>query len=279
MNEELNALRARLSGLWNPADALINWIDILLVAFILFRLLKLVQGRRAWSILFGIGIFVVVYLVSDRLHLRTLHTLLDKASVLAPVAVVVLFLPELRQALEGLARLGFWNEKLSARFLTGGAPHAKPSFEDVVLAADSLAKSHTGALIVIERERSARLDDVVANGVRVEALATTTLLETIFYGENPLHDGAVVIRGDVILAAGCRLPLSESAKVDRNKHLRHRAGLGISEVTDCIVVIVSEERGRISVAYDGKLIDIEHIQDLRAFLRRELLDEVEAPKP
>ncbi len=268
MNEALNGLRIRLSGLWSPADALINWIDILLVSFILYRLLKLVRGKRAWRILAGAGIFVVALVVSDWVHLRTLNFILVKATVLAPVALVVLFLPELRQALEGFARLGFWNERLTARFLSNSPFPTQPRLEDIVQAVDTLAKAHTGALIVVER--TARLDDIIGNGIPVNALVTSTLLEAMFYGENPFHDGAAVIRGDQVVAAGCRLPLSESSTVDRTKHMRHRAGLGISEVADCLVIIVSEERGKISVALEGKLTEVQHIQDLRAMLRQEM---------
>ena len=268
----MTALRARLTGLWNPADALVNWIDIFVVAFILFRLLKLVQGRRAWSILSGIVIFFIVYGLSDLAHLRALHTLLDRALLLAPVALVVLFLPELRQVLEGLARADFWSE----RFFMSSPFRPKLNIEDIVQAADALAKTNTGALVVIER--TAKLDDVVANGVRVDAHVTATLLETIFYGENPLHDGAAVIRGDQIVAAGCRLPLSESREVDRNKHMRHRAALGISEQADCLALVVSEERGKISVAVEGQFHEIEHIQDLRSLLRKELSVQEEETK-
>ena len=270
MNEVLSGLRIRLSELWNPADALINWIDILLVTLIIYRLLKLVQGRRAWRIVFGALAFVFVLLLSDFLHLRTLHYLLAQATLLAPVALVVLFLPELRQALEGLTRLGFWSERLIP---TSPYP-SQVKVDELIVAVESMARSHTGALIVVER--GGRLDEVVANGISVNAQVSAPLLEAIFHGENPLHDGAAVIRGNEIVAAGCRLPLSDSSSVDRTKHMRHRAGLGISEQSDCIVVIVSEERGKISVAHEGKLNEIEHIQDLRSLLRRDGPEEAKA---
>ncbi len=257
----------RLSGLFEPSwRSLINAIDILLVAFLVYRLLLLVRGRRAWNIIIGIGFFSLALLLSDSLQLRTLNWILDKATLLAPVALVLLFLPELRQAIEGFAKFGTW----SGRLITGETSLRTVTLEEIVKASVEMAKSSTGALIVIERQT--KLEEIASNGVPVKGIVTGELLGTIFYEGNPLHDGAVIITGDQVLAAACRLPLSESNKLGNKYHMRHRAGIGVSEVTDCVVVIVSEERGAISLAIDGVL---EHVADgdrLRERLHEEFAD-------
>ncbi len=243
----MNDVIEQLAVLFEPSwKGLVNVIDILLVAFVIFRLLKLVRGTRAWRVVMGIGVFVVALALSDTLGLRTLHWILDKATLLAPVALVILFLPELRQALDGFARFGIWSDRL----IGGESDLADGTLEEIVKAAEELAQSKTGALIVIER--SNRLDDVAQTGSPVHGLVTAPLLGAIFYEGNPLHDGAVLIRDKEVLAAACRLPLSESSKIGAQYHMRHRAGLGVSEQSDCVVLIVSEERGSISLAVDGE---------------------------
>ncbi len=243
---------------------LLNVIDILLVAYLIFRLLQLVRGTRNWRIVGGIGTFVVALFLSDLLRLHTLHWVLDKATLLAPVALVILLLPELRQTLEGFARLGLWPERLR------GADHqtAARTIEEIIAGVAEMSASRLGAIIVIER--SGHLDEVISSGVQVSAQVSAPLLGSIFYHGSPLHDGAVVIRGDTIAAAACRLPLSESAKLDTSVHMRHRAGLGITEQADSIAIIVSEERGSVSVAIEGTLKKLASHLELRDILNREL---------
>lgn len=256
---------SRLGGL--TADfprSLIHVVDILLVTVINYYLLRLIQGTRAWRIVGGILVFALALVLSDVLQLRTLHWLLMQATVLAPVALVLLLLPELRQALEGFAKLGFWPTRLTALepSIQGAA------LEELVAALTELSEQRAGALVVVER--LTQLDDIVANGVKVQAPVSAPLLGAIFYQGNPLHDGAVIIRGDVILAAACRLPLSENPELPAHIHMRHRAGIGISEQSDAVVLIVSEERGTISGAIDGKLTPLRTVQHLREYLNREL---------
>lgn len=242
----------------------LDFVDIFLVTYLFYRLALLIRGSRAWRILGGVVTFVVVLFISDRLQLVALNWLLDKATLLAPVALVILLLPELRQALEGFGKLGFWPQTLSG---SEGRVEAQ-TIEELVAAVVEMSAAHTGALIVIER--AAKLEEVVHNGVQVDAKVTAPLLGSIFYEGNPLHDGAVVIRGDKILAAACRLPLSESQKLDNMLHMRHRAGVGVTEAHDCITVIVSEERGTIRVAVDGQLKKMATHSDLRDFLNEHL---------
>ncbi len=232
-------------------------IDILLVAFLIYRLLKLVRGTRAWKVLIGIGVFVGALFLSEKLELHTLHWILEKASVLAPVALVILLLPELRQAIEGFAKIGLLPERL----LTGESSTSHTVLDEIVEASENMARRNIGALIVIEREE--QLNEVARNGVPLNAEVTAALIEAIFYHGNPLHDGAAIIRKDNLLAAACRLPLSENPLLGAQYHMRHRAGVGVSEAADCVVIIVSEERGECSIAVDGELIHCKSGEDLK----------------
>ena len=246
-------------------QAFVNVIDILLVTFLVYHLLRLIRGTRAWRVVLGVGVYILALVLSDYLELRTVHWVLETGKLLGPVALAILFLPELRQAIEGFARLGLWPE----RFI--GQDHESirgDALEEIVAATAELAEQMTGALIVIERVTT--LDAVVENGVPVKAQVTAPLLGAIFNEGSPLHDGAAIVRSGQILAAACRLPLSENPSIDSRYHMRHRAGIGISEQADCVVVIVSEERGLVSVAIDGKLITVSTGKHLRELLNLEL---------
>ncbi len=222
-------------------------VDILVVAYLLYRLILLAKGRRAWQIIIGIGVFFAFLIASEKLGLLTLNWVLRQVTPLGPVAVVILLYPELRDILERLGRLDFW-----------GAPiHVTPredvsmTIEKVIRTAVVLSGLKTGALIVLERETG--LDDILTTGTTMDCEVSQELLGTIFYDGTPLHDGAVIIRGNRIAAAGCRLPSSESINVHSNVHMRHRAAIGMSENSDAFTVVVSEESGTISVAANGKL--------------------------
>ena len=258
-------------------DPIRNAIDILIVTYVLYRLFMLVRGSRAMRIVLGIAIFVFVLALSNALELRTLGWLLDKATILGPVALVILFLPELRQAIEGFGRLRVGKLQFIPKFAGMGMPTEAQTVEELVAAVAELAAEKTGALIVIER--GAPLEEIANNGVIVNAKVSAPLLGSIFYEGNPLHDGAVIVRGDVIISAACRLPLSDSNRLSQNVHMRHRAGVGVTEQLDCISIIVSEERGSISYAKEGRLRKLSNHHELRDFLNRELRsDEESAPK-
>jgi diadenylate cyclase len=249
----------------SATEIFIHIVDIGLVAFLLYRLLLLVRGTRAWRILLGVLAFLVVLSVADRLELHTLHWILEKATILGPVALVILFLPELRQAIEGFGKFS----PLGILELAPNQDHVQASvIEEIISAISELQQESVGALVVIEK--AAKLDEIAANGVQLDAVVSSPLLSSIFYGENPLHDGAVVIRGDKVLAAACRLPLSESTHLDSHVHMRHRAAVGITEATDVVAIVVSEERGTISVAQDGALMRLSGPNELRETLNREL---------
>jgi len=222
-------------------------VDILCVAWLLYRLLLLAKGTRALQIIGGLMIFFLAVVLSERLQLQTLHWLLEKAFPLGPVALVILFLPELRHALEEFGRLRFWGQSLGLL----KTEEMSQMIGEVVRAVSTMAVKRIGALIVFERENG--LEDIIATGTPINAQTTSELLGTIFHEGTPLHDGAVVIRNARIVAAGCTLPLTASPKVDAAVHTRHKAAIGMTEESDAVVVVVSEETGTISIAVDGKL--------------------------
>jgi diadenylate cyclase len=221
--------------------------DILAVAFLIYRLLLLAKGTRAWQIIAGLVTFFAAVVVSDFLGLGSLNWLLRQAFPLGPVALTILFLPELRHALEEFGRPGFWGRSF------GLMPRETMAevVDEVVRAVSTMSVKRIGALIVFERENA--LQDVIDTGTVLNAQVTSELIGTIFYKGSPLHDGAAIVRQDQIVAAGCTLPLTVSPKVDATVHTRHKAALGISEESDAAVVIVSEETGTVSLAVGGKL--------------------------
>jgi diadenylate cyclase len=249
----------------SPSAIATQVVDILLVAYLLYRLLLLVRGTRAWRILMGVVGFVLLLWLSAVLQLNTFHWILDKATLLAPVALVILLLPELRQAIEGLGKIDFWSQALVPAVEERAEAR---TVEEIVAAVSELATASVGALIVIEK--GARLEDLASNGVFIGARVSAPLLGAIFYEGNPLHDGAAIIRSDMIVAAACRLPLSESSRLDSTVHMRHRAAVGVTEMFDCIGVVVSEERGTISFASEGRLRRLDSHIELRDLLNREL---------
>ena len=256
-------------------DMVVALIDVLIVAFLIYRILMLVRGTRGWRILLGVLVFTVALVASDTLHLTTLHWILEKATLLGPVALVILFLPELRQALEGLTRFGFLADAVKDVGHEQNLDRA--SVEEIVGAVAEMSKDKVGAIIVIET--GSHLDEVAATGVTLNAKITTSLLGSIFFGQNPLHDGAVIIRGDHVFAAACRLPLSENQRIDRRMHMRHRAAVGVTESNDVISIVVSEERGTISVAQEGRITSMATTTDLREFLIKNTVEQIEPDEP
>ena len=222
-------------------------LDIVLVALAVYWLIMLSKRTRAWQIIWGLLIFVLLVFVTDRLHLVAINYLLDKFVPLGPVAIVILFYPELRQALENMGRVAGWGRG----FASMAREDVSSLIQVIVRAACKMSERQISALIVIERESA--LDDIAATGTRLNAAVSEELIGSIFNPGSPLHDGAIIIRTTRIIAAGCILPLSESAHVGTMVHTRHKAALGVAEESDAAVVVVSEETGTISLALEGKL--------------------------
>jgi len=218
-------------------------IEILIVALVFYRLLLFLAGTRALQILLGLLLLVLVYFAAVVFRLDMIATLLGLIFTYGAFAAVVVFQPELRQA---LARLG---RSRAIKFLANTDRHAVA--DEVADAVSRLARNGTGAIIAVEGEVS--LNDYVEAGTEMQANASADLLATIFTPYSPLHDGAVIVRGDQIVAAGCVLPLTQFPVTDKSLGTRHRAALGLSEETDAIVVVVSEETSKISIAVRGML--------------------------
>ncbi len=222
-------------------------LDILITAFVIYKILGFIKQTRAQQLVKGLLIIVVAYFASDILGLNTINWLLKGLFTFGLFAIVVIFQPELRRGLEFMGRSKFAVGPISQL----DSEKAKYIVDEISSAAGEFSQSRTGALIVFEREIA--LDDIAESGTRLNAEISAQLLGNIFYEGAPLHDGAVIIRSDQIYAAGCVLPLTENKNLNKSLGTRHRAGIGVSERSDALVLIVSEETGIISVAEDGRL--------------------------
>ena len=222
-------------------------VDVVIVALILYQLLKLVRGTQAAQLLVGLVVLLVIDLIATALHLRLLQYIFANGGQAILIAAVVLFQPELRRALDQVGRLGPVRAIL---------PHPEGAgiarlVDEVIRAAGSLSERRTGALIVFERGTG--LENVAATGVRIDGETTAEMLATIFFPNSPLHDGAVIIREERVVAAGCVLPLADIIPGVGRMGTRHRAALGLTLQSDAVVLIVSEETGLISVAHQAKV--------------------------
>ena len=224
-------------------------IDIVLVALIIYNVLKMIRETRAVQLVKGLVILFVALQVSAWLNLTTMNFLLKNTMQIGLFAIVVIFQPELRSMLERLGRSKAGD--LIAFSVSQSYEDPERNIKQIVEACIDLSKSKTGALIVLER--STKLGDVTKTGTLINAEVTSALLENIFVPNTPLHDGAVIIRDDKIYTAGCLLPLTSNANLSRELGTRHRAALGMSENSDAIVIVVSEETGIISLAVNGTL--------------------------
>ena len=231
------------------AISLRDIIDIIGVAILLYYVYRFIRDRRAGKLALGVGFIVVFLLLSDMFELNAMQFLLKNVFQVGLIALVVVFQPELRSALEKMG-----GESLRGIRSIGEQKDVSAAYaviDAVSEAASDMSRTKTGALMVFER--STRLGDVINTGTVVNADATPFLIKNIFFNKAPLHDGAMIIRDYRVYAAGCLLPLSENPDIIKDLGTRHRAGIGMSENSDAVVVIVSEETGTISVAYEGKL--------------------------
>lgn len=235
-------LRFYLHGSWT------SLLDILLVAIVIYWLFILIRGTRAVRIVIGLSILYLVYLGAQAAQLRLLSTLLQTGAVVGLFAIVVVFQPELRRALEQIGRFGSFNRF----FVSNDVTTAERVAREISRAARLLAGSRHGALIVLERE-TGLADLATESGVMLHADLRAELLATLFYHGTALHDGAVIISGERVLAAGVLLPLSQNVVDSERYGTRHRAAIGISEQSDAIVVVVSEETGSISLVMRGRI--------------------------
>lgn len=246
--EYLRALKENLNLNFNlDLFNIVSIIDILIVAFVLYRVMILIRGTRAVQLLKGLAVLLIATVVSSLLNLDTVHWLLRTVMMALVVALPIVFQPELRRALEKLGGGDFFVRPLSQM----AEDDRSALINEVVRAVQNMSGSKTGALIALERVTG--LQEFVDTGVKVDGLVTAELLMNIFINKSPLHDGAVVIRGDRLAAAACVLPLSESLRLSRELGTRHRAAVGLSEQSDAVAIAVSEETGAVSLALEGTL--------------------------
>lgn len=267
MNRILNNLLTSLSDAVKilRSIGLSDVLDILIVAALIYMLIRFFRRTNAKKVANGILLLVVAMWLASSLNLMVTSFILRQVFNIGILAVVVLFQPEIRRALEKVGSSQLFN--LLGREWGGQAiDHV---IVETVYACEDMSRSRTGALIVFERDN--RLNEALSSGTPVDAFVSTELLKNIFFNKSPLHDGAVIIKEGRLAAAGCMLPLSTNPNLSRELGMRHRAGIGVSEQSDAVVVIVSEETGGISVAVDG-LLKRHLTQDtFEAILRRELL--------
>lgn len=226
----------------------LDLVDVSIVAFLIYRVFLLIRGTQAVQLMIGVLLLGLIGLLANLLDLRLLSWIFREAAPAILIGIVVLFQPELRRALDQFGRMGFigrplthYNLQIFTRMV-----------DEVIRATTKLTQRFTGALIVFEKDTG--LENYANSGIRINGELTAEFLEAIFFPNSPLHDGAVIVRGNQILAAGCVLPLAEEGSVRERMGTRHRAGLGLSMQTDAVVLIISEELGQIAVAHEGKLL-------------------------
>jgi len=228
-------------------DAVKDAADILIVSFLIYKVMQLIRGTRAVPLIKGILLLVVTWALSTWLNLYTLRWLMNQIFTFGIVTILIIFQPELRRALEQLGR-----GRLFSRTFHSEDQDVQFRIHEVIKAVNYLSRRKIGALIVFERETG--LSDYSDTGIKMESHLSAELLINVFIPNTPLHDGAVIIRGPQIVAAGCYLPLSENPFISKELGTRHRAGIGITEVSDAISIIVSEETGTVSLAIGGQLV-------------------------
>jgi len=252
VEQMLNFVDKYLANLYFPAIRWTDVVEVLVIAVLFYYILVWVKNTRAWSLLKGVVVILLFFVFAAIFNMTTILWIAENLFAIAVTAIIVILQPELRKALETLGR-----KNILASILpfdtnkTQGGKISQQTILEIARACTEMSRAKTGALIVIENEQG--LDEYCRTGIDVDGIVTNQLLINIFEHNTPLHDGAVIIRGNRVLSATCYLPLSDSRSLGKELGTRHRAGVGISEVTDSVTIIVSEETGKISIAYEGKL--------------------------
>ena len=257
--------------MWELRDIIFNIgifdiIDMTIVAYVFYKLYQLIKETRAEQLVKGIVILLLATKASEIMQLHVVNWILRNTMTVGMIALLIVFQPELRRVLEYLGRT-----KFIVKSAIDDTLNVDVIVEEVVQAVTSLSRQKIGALLVFERETG--INDIIQTGTMMDAKVTRQLLINIFIPNTPLHDGAVVIKGGRIMAAGCFLPLTENKFLNKELGTRHRAGLGISERSDCVSLIVSEETGNVSMAQNGKLYKELSEESIRTFLLKALRKE------
>ncbi len=239
-------------SLYIPAITWTDIIEIIIIAYVIYNVMYWIKDTRAWVLLKGIIVVFALVLIAVILNLRTILWIAGKAVSVSIIAIVIIFQPELRRALEQLGRKRVFTGVFGSSFSNKQERFSRKTAEEIVKATFELAKYKTGALIVIEQDMI--LSEYEQSGIPMDAIVSNQLLINIFEHNTPLHDGAVIVRGDRIVSATCYLNLSENNSISKELGTRHRAAVGGSENFDCFIIAVSEETGHVSVAVGGELI-------------------------
>ncbi|WP_028828484.1 diadenylate cyclase CdaA [Proteocatella sphenisci] len=254
--------------MWELKDIIMNisifdLIDITIVAYVFYNVYLLIKETRAEQLIKGIVVLLLTSKISELMQFQVIHWILKNTMTVGLIALLIVFQPELRRALEHIGRT-----KFLIKSNIEGSVDIDKLVPEIIHTVNSLSKSKIGALIVFERDTG--LNEIIQTGTLVDAKISRQILRNIFIPNTPLHDGAVVIRGDRVMAAGCFLPLTENNKLNQEVGTRHRAALGISEKSDCISLVVSEETGAISIADNGKLFKNIGEEELETYLKKNL---------
>ena len=272
---------AALNAFWNQIIyAILNIrffdiVDIAVIAYIVYQTIKFLRDSRAWQLVKGLFILLAAYLVANWFELATLRWLLTIVGESLLVVAVIIFQPELRRVLENVGRSNL--RKIGKnQMIDSERENMEKCIGSICKAVNNMHENRIGALIVFERETP--LGEIINTGTVIDAAISDELVQNVFYPKSPLHDGGMVVRGDRIMSAGCILPLTANRDLNSQLGTRHRAAIGMSEVSDAVVVIVSEESGTISVAYDGNITrDLNQIT-LREYLSEKLLAQQNSDK-
>lgn len=251
----------------------IDFLEIIIISFLVYNILVWVKNTRAWTLLKGIVVIIVFCLITAIFQMNTILWIVGKTLNVAVIAVIIVFQPELRRALESLGRKNFITNIFSFDSQKNEERFTDRTAAEITKAAFEMAKVKTGALIVIEQNMT--LTEFERTGIMLDSLVSSQLLINIFEHNTPLHDGAIIVRGDRIVSATCYLPLSDNMELSKDLGTRHRAAVGVSEVTDALVIVVSEETGNVSVAVGGKLfrnMDAENLKRKLGFIQNQSID-------
>ena len=258
MNIITSLMRDGLS--YFPHIEFLNVIEILIIAYIVYEIMAWITKTRAWTLLKGLLIIVGFTIASYLLHFDVILWIMGRIATIAVTALIIIFAPELRKALEQLGNKNIMNI-FAFDSKSGDDGMSERTVDELINAAFTMSKPKTGALIVIERNEN--LAYIEKTGILINGIVSSQLLINIFEHKTPLHDGAVLIRGNTIVSATCYLPLSENMRISKDLGTRHRAAIGISEVSDSVTIVVSEETGRVSVAIGGNLIKVNDGEELK----------------
>ena len=247
-----------------PRITIRNLVEIVIISVLVYEILLWIKNTRAWILLKGLLVILAFAVAASVLRLTTISWIIRNFTTIAVTALLIVFQPELRKALEQLGSQNFFSNLLSFDDGKTKQMFSDKTINELVRATFEMAKVKTGALMVIERETS--LKEIERTGIEINGLVTSQLLINIFEHNTPLHDGAVVIRGNRVAAATCYLPLSDNMTISKDLGTRHRAAVGVSESTDSLTIVVSEETGRVSVAEEGSLTRVQNADGLREIL-------------